>query len=62
MRKVGLKESFIRAYDKWWEWVRVLSEPIVWTVIWLAVAALLSLWTLLLLYLIWQALLWVWKA
>jgi hypothetical protein len=33
-----------------------------WTVMWLAVATLLSLWTLLLLYLIWQALLWVWKA
>ena len=62
MRKVGHKESFVRAYDKWWEWVRVLSKPLLWTVMWLAVAALLSLWTLLLLYLIWQALLWVWKA
>ena len=59
---VGLKQRFVRVHDQFWEWMSELPEPIVLTVFWLAVGTLLCLWTLALLYFIWQALRWVGKA
>ena len=59
---VGLKQRFVRVHDQFWEWVSELPEPIVLTVFWLVVGAMICLWTLALLYFVWQALRWVGKA
>jgi hypothetical protein len=38
-----------------------LKNRLMWLIIWLAVSTLISLWTLALLYLLWQAIWWVVK-
>jgi hypothetical protein len=50
----GLGPSTMRLED--------LKKGLIWLIIWLAVATLICLWTLALLYLLWQAIWWVVKA